>query len=81
MRNSTISARTPYEQYENAQQRFGRPPWGNCLRGCPPAYLDKEGFCSPACKLGFPRGEYVTLPNRESADEIRLKVGQQLGVK
>lgn len=59
---SHISATTPGEQYDNAQRKFGRPPWGNCLRGCPPSYLDREGFCSPACKLGAPRGEYVTSP-------------------
>lgn len=43
-------------------QLAGGPEWGNCRRGCPPSYLDQEGFCSPACRLGFPRGEYVTLP-------------------
>jgi len=37
------------------------PEWGNCKRGCPPSYIDREGFCSPACKLGAPRGEFVTL--------------------
>jgi len=30
--------------------------WGNCKRGCPPAYLDRDEFCSPACALGQPRG-------------------------
>jgi hypothetical protein len=35
--------------------------WGNCRRGCPPAYLDKGGFCSPACALGAPRGKFVTV--------------------
>jgi len=34
--------------------------WGNCKRGCPPAYL-VDGFCSPACALGAPRGQFVTL--------------------
>lgn len=36
------------------------PEWGNCARGCPPAYL-VGGFCSPACALGAPRGEFVTV--------------------
>lgn len=36
------------------------PSWGNCKRGCPPAYLVR-GFCSPACEKGAPRGEYVTV--------------------
>jgi len=35
--------------------------WGNCRRGCPPAYLNRQGFCSPACELGAPRGEFVTV--------------------
>jgi hypothetical protein len=35
--------------------------WGNCKRGCPPAYLDEDDFCSPACKMGAPRGQYVTV--------------------
>jgi hypothetical protein len=40
-----------------------RPPvWGNCRRGCPPSYLDQDGYCSPACHLGAPRGEFVTIP-------------------
>jgi hypothetical protein len=36
------------------------PKWGDCLRGCPPSYLDHNQFCSPACALGAPRGEFVT---------------------
>ena len=36
--------------------------WGHCRRGCPPSYLDEDGFCSPACHVGAPRGEFVTLP-------------------
>jgi hypothetical protein len=37
------------------------PRWGNCRRGCPPSYLDRYGYCSPACHVGAPRGEFVTL--------------------
>lgn len=46
---------------ERIQERYARPEWGNCCRGCPPSYLDREGFCSPACHVGAPRGEFVTL--------------------
>lgn len=37
--------------------------YGNCKRGCAPAYLDDEDFCSPQCKLGQPRrlGEGLLL--------------------
>ena len=35
--------------------------WGNCRRGCPPSYLDTHGYCSPACRLGAPRGNYITI--------------------
>jgi len=38
--------------------------WGNCKRGCAPAYLDKDGFCSPACAMGAPKGEFVTYVSR-----------------
>jgi len=44
--------------------------WGNCRRGCEPAYLDKDGFCSPACKLGAPRGKFVTV--RNTTDQLIL---------
>lgn len=40
--------------------------WGNCRRGCPPAYLDNKGFCSPACHMGAPRGEFVTCPQTKT---------------
>lgn len=49
-------------ELEEAREELAQPPkWGNCKRGCPPAYLSRDGFCSPACKLGAPRGEFVTL--------------------
>lgn len=35
--------------------------WGNCRRGCHPSYLDSEGYCSPACHMGAPRGKYYTV--------------------
>lgn len=50
------------ELEEKLEERRAGPEWGNCKRGCPPSYLDRDGYCSPACKLGFPRGEYVTVP-------------------
>lgn len=52
------------EESEDLKEQMAEasPEWGNCKRGCPPSYLDHEGFCSPACSLGHPRGEYVTLP-------------------
>jgi len=56
------SIETTTAELEEARIEAAQPPeWGNCKRGCPPAYLDREGFCSPACKLGAPRGEFVTL--------------------
>ena len=48
------------KEKEIAELENQLPEWGNCRRGCPPAYL-VEGFCSPACKMGAPRGEYVTV--------------------
>lgn len=57
------SLETTRQELEDARLEAAKPPeWGNCKRGCPPAYIDSEGFCSPACKLGAPRGEFVTLP-------------------
>jgi len=65
--------RTPEQQVEDLQDKLetttaeldeanrllAKPPeWGNCRRGCPPAYLDRDRYCSPACKLGQPRGEF-----------------------
>lgn len=37
--------------------------YGNCKRGCPPAYLNENGFCSPNCEMGQPRrlGEELLL--------------------
>ena len=50
------------EELEEAREELKQPPeWGNCRRGCSPAYLDREGFCSPACAMGAPRGEFVTV--------------------
>jgi hypothetical protein len=49
------------ERIEELKAELAQPPkWGNCRRGCPESYLDREGFCSPACKLGAPRGKWVT---------------------
>jgi hypothetical protein len=45
-------------------------PWGPCRRGCPPSYLDSEGYCSPACALGAPRGEFVTLLGPSSKEQL-----------
>ena len=48
------------KELDEARNLLNRhPQWGNCKRGCPPAYL-LNGFCSPACELGMPRGEFVT---------------------
>lgn len=52
------SLETTRQELEDARKP---PEYGNCKRGCPPAYLDKSGFCSPACAMGAPRGEFVTL--------------------
>jgi hypothetical protein len=50
------------EQIDDLNRQLVKPvPWGNCIRGCQPSYLDKQGFCSPACHVGAPRGEFVTL--------------------
>lgn len=50
------------QELEDARLELKQPPeWGNCIRGCEPAYLDREGFCSPACHVGAPRGKYVTV--------------------
>lgn len=51
-----------YEAHRRNYDSKGFPEWGNCIRGCPPSYLDREGFCSPACHVGAPRGEFVTAP-------------------
>ena len=49
------------EELKDQVAELQQPKWGNCVRGCPPSYLDVAGFCSPACKLGAPRGEFVTM--------------------
>lgn len=50
------------EMIDELNEKLKKPAeWGNCIRGCEPAYLDKEGFCSPACHVGAPRGKYVTV--------------------
>lgn len=54
---------TTLQELEDARLALARPPeWGNCRRGCTPAYLDRAGFCSPACHWGAPKGRYVTSP-------------------
>lgn len=57
-----IRLETTRQELEDARLELKTPPeWGNCRRGCPPAYLSRDGFCSPACALGAPRGEFVTI--------------------
>jgi len=59
------------DELEEAREELKQPPeWGNCKRGCPPAYLDREGFCSPACKLGAPRGEFVTVLSNDAQETM-----------
>lgn len=54
---------TTLRELDDANLLLQQPPeWGNCRRGCSPAYLDREGFCSPACHWGAPKGRYVTSP-------------------
>lgn len=56
------SIETATSELEDARLELKEPPeWGNCRRGCPPAYLDRDGFCSPACAMGAPRGEFYTV--------------------
>jgi hypothetical protein len=41
------------------------PRWGGCRAGHDGEfYLNKFDYCSPACALGAPRGEYVTEGNQ-----------------
>lgn len=55
------SLETTRQELEDERVESKKPPeWGSCRRGCAPAYLDRDRFCSPACKLGAPRGEFVT---------------------
>lgn len=56
-----------HELDEARNQLRRHPQWGNCKRGCAPAYL-LDGFCSPACAMGAPRGEFVTLPKIAAPD-------------
>lgn len=61
------------DELEEARMELKQPPeWGNCRRGCPPAFLDRDGYCSPACALGAPRGEFVTLaqPITKTAPQV-----------
>ena len=59
------SIETTTNELEDARQELTlAPAWGNCRRGCPESYLDKDGFCSPACAMGAPRGKFVTVAPR-----------------
>lgn len=49
-------------ELSRVREVYAKPLWGNCRRGCPPSYLDADSYCSPACHLGAPRGQYGTLP-------------------
>jgi len=49
------------EEIDEGEKIDPDPEWGNCRRGCPPAFINSRGFCSPACAMGAPRGEFVTL--------------------
>jgi len=50
------------QELEDARLELKQPPeWGHCRRGCAPSYLDRAGFCSPACHLGAPKGKFVTV--------------------
>lgn len=51
-------------QVEAVRERCASPEWGNCRRGCPPAFINSRGFCSPACAMGAPRGEFVTVADK-----------------
>lgn len=65
------SLETTTQELEDARTEAAAPPeWGGCRRGCPPSYLNPEGYCSPACVLGAPRGEYVTPVNNLREWEI-----------
>lgn len=64
-----------HEKWYDAQ---GDPRWGNCMRGCPPAFLNEAGFCSPACVLGAPRGEFVTeAPARPTLEDYHFWIRYQ----
>lgn len=65
------SIETTTQELEDERQLAASPPeWGGCRRGCPDAYLDRDGYCSPACVLGAPRGRYVTPVNNLREWEI-----------
>lgn len=50
------------KELDEARYDLAQPPeWGNCRRGCMASYLDREGYCSPACHRGAPKGEHVTI--------------------
>lgn len=62
----TMSRSALETELEDAREELKRDvTWGNCRRGCPPAYLNRNGYCSPACELGAPRGEFVTVKTEE----------------
>lgn len=48
-------------QVEAVRERYASPEWGNCRRGCASSYINSLGYCSRACELGYPRGEFVTV--------------------
>lgn len=59
--------REEIERLEDALKKAQEIVWGTCKRGCPPAYLNHAGFCSPACAMGAPRGEFVTVKETSAA--------------
>jgi hypothetical protein len=62
---------TVTQELEDAVTLLRKPAaWGDCRRGCPPAYLDKAGFCSPACALGAPRGKFVTTLSNDAQETM-----------
>lgn len=55
------------KEIEGFKEQLSKPPeWGNCRRGCPPAYLDAERFCSPGCKAGGARGQFYSVPEEKN---------------
>lgn len=43
------------------EMREKKPIWGSCRAGCADSYLDPEGYCSPACHYGAPRGLHPVM--------------------
>jgi hypothetical protein len=63
-----------------ATEQSRQPEWGICRRGCPPAFLNQDGFCSPACVLGAPRGKFVTEASiTDRYRQINIHAGEYLG--